>query len=456
MAAIEQLTDQARPAPAAARVDRRLPPASEMAPRGAVEAAAAITTLTTVEEVEALRHAWLALCGDTVETDPAHFLWALRHEPGVVRPHVLAIEGDAGPETLVVGRIADVPLPCKLGRRTVYSPTVRALCVPRAGVLGRIDSEAAARIADELRAALRRGDADVILLRQLGHGSVLHRALADRAPVAARRQHEARTNLRWQIVLPPTRAAYLASLSPSMRKGARRTALRLEQQLGERLSIVVYGGASEVEACLDDVERVAARTYQRRLGVGYLGDARQRARLTMLARRGWFRAAVLYLDAQPVAFELGEVYGGRFHSLAGAYDPAFGSLRVGAHLLMETIGALADDPAVSVFDFGLGDAPYKQKLGHHAVAEGDFVLYARRLRPLAISFARTALLDLSRLVRRGLERLALLERIRRRTRRAPAAPKSPQTAWDAHDGTRAEPDAARLPEACRTVTFRSF
>lgn len=417
------MTGAAPSLPAARGAGRRLPTTrGGAAAAEAVAAPAPIAAFTSAEEVEALRDAWLPLCEDTVETDPRYFLWALRNERNVVRPHVLAIEGDGGLATIVVGRIADVPLRCKLGRRTLYSPTVRALCVPRRGVLGRLDAETAARIVGELRAALRRREADVILFRQLEHGSVLHRALAEDAPVAARRQHAARTNLRWQIDLPATSEEYLAAVSPSTRKGARRAAQRLEQQLGDRLSITVYSDARDVETCLDDIERVAARTYQRRLGVGYLGDARQRDRLTMLARHGWFRAAVLYLDAQPVAFELGEVYGGRFHSLAGAYDPAYSSLRVGAHLLLETIGALAADPTLSVFDFGLGDAAYKQKLGHRAVAEGDFVVYARRLRPLAISFARTALLDLSRLLTRCLDRLALLERIRRRARRTPTTP----------------------------------
>ena len=57
----------------------------------------------------------------------------------------------------------------------------------------------------------------------------------------------------------------------------------------------------------------------------------------LLAARGWLRGYVLYLDEQPIAFELGELYRGRFDSLAGAYDPDYGQHRVGAYLLLKAI-----------------------------------------------------------------------------------------------------------------------
>jgi CelD/BcsL family acetyltransferase involved in cellulose biosynthesis len=388
-----------------------------------------VAVLRTEEKVEELRDAWQELRGDNVDTDPDYFLWSLRHEPHVVRPHVLALGAGPRPGTIVAARIVDVRLPCRLGKSTLYAPRVRALCVLRHGVLGRLDAETAAAIVEELRGALERGDADVILFRHLERGSALHRAAAADASPAARRQHAARTNLRWQIDLGRGHAGYLASLSASTRKATRRTTARLERELGDRLAIRVYRGASEVEACLDDVEEVAARTYQRRLGVGYLGDERQRARLKLLASHGWFHASVLYLDGQPVAFELGELYGGRFHSLAGAYDPAHGDLRVGAHLLLQTIGALADAGDASLFDFGFGDAPYKRKLSHRAAEEGDFVVYARRPRPMAISAIRTVLLELSHVLTAGLDRVALLERLRHAARRAPRIRRAPAAGY---------------------------
>ena len=79
----------------------------------------------------------------------------------------------------------------------------------------------------------------------------------------------------------------------------------------------------------------------------------------------------------------------RFVSVRAGYDPAYGSHRVGAYLLAKAIEDLIDDPQLSVFDFGLGDAEYKRKLAHRSIEEGDLVVYARRARPIRINLART-------------------------------------------------------------------
>jgi hypothetical protein len=375
-----------------------------------------IRVARTVAEVEELRDAWTALLGDSIHTDPDYFLWSL-DEPHVVRPHVLVVERHGVVEGIVAARVAEAQLPCRLGRRTLYAPRVRAVCVMREGWLGRADAYTAEVILDELTAALDRGEADALLFRQLDRDSVLHRAALARASFATRRQHFAGTNVHWLADLKPTLDEYLATVSPSTRKSVRRTSSRVETTYGHRLSIRVCTREEELDGFLAAVETVAARTYQRRLGVGYVGDERQQARLRLLASHGWFRGYLLSLDGQPVAFELGELYRGRFHSLAGAYDPAYARDRVGAYLLLRVFEDLGAEVGASTFDFGFGDAEYKAKLAQRRVEEGDVVVYARRLRPFRIALARTAVLELSSALTRGLRRLALLERIQQRRRR---------------------------------------
>jgi hypothetical protein len=381
-----------------------------------------VSVLRSAEDVEALGDTWLASGGDDVEADRDYFLWSLRGEPHVVRPHVLVLERPLTPATVVAGRLVDVRLPCKLGSRTLFAPRVRALSVSRHDSRGALDAATADAVLDELQAALDRDEADVVLFRHVDNGSPLHRALLSRASVLERRQHTARANRRWVIDLPSTGEDYLASLSSSTQKGAHRTAKRLEREFGARMSVTTSDGSTGLEALLDEIESVAARTYQRQLGVGYLGTERQRARLALLARHGWLRTFVLSIDGRPVAFELGELYAGRFQSLAGGYDSEFARYGVGGFLLLRAIGELADDPDVTLFDFGFGDAPYKSKLAHRAVDQGDVLLYARRLRPQAVSASRTALLELLRLLTRSLARVGVVDALRRRARRAaPAA-----------------------------------
>ena len=395
--------------PAPAPVDRRH--------LTSIGGACAVRVARSVEEVESLRADWSPLLGDNVHADPDYILWSVREEPHVLRPHVLAIERGGRVEGIVVARIVNARLPCKLGHTTVYAPTVRALCVTREGWLGRVDTYTAEVILDELLARARSpgGRRPSLPPAGAGLGAASCRAGEGdvRDPPAARQP--GRTCAGRSSSSRRSRA-YLGSVSPSTRKTVRRTSSRLERDFGERLSIKVFRDASDLDALLGDVEAVASRTYQRRLGVGFLGHDRQRARLAALAAHGWLRGYVLYLDGQPIAFELGELYRGRFDSLAGAYAPGPRSTP-GRRLPPAEGDRGSRSRARLLFDFGFGDAEYKSKLAHRRFEEGDLVIYARRPRPIWIKFARTALLEISRAVTAGLTRLALMERIKQWSRR---------------------------------------
>ncbi len=235
---------------------------------------------------------------DEVQTDPDYFLWSLRGEPQVLRPHVLAVDRDGRTESMLVARLSQVRLPCKVRYTTVYAPVVRALSVVHEGLLGLEDDVVADAVLDELFAGLDQGDADVLLFRQIRRDSRLRDAAQARSGFLTR-QRIARTDLRWRIELPATFDEYLASLSSGTRKSIRRTATQVENALGAGISIRSFREVADLDEYLRDAESVAARTYQRSLGVGFLDDERQRARVRMLMDHGWFRSYVLYLDGTP-------------------------------------------------------------------------------------------------------------------------------------------------------------
>jgi len=362
----------------------------------------------TVEQLESFRRVWTGMVGDEIQTDQNYFLWSLEGEAQVLRPHVLAVDREGRTDAMLVARLSQVRLPSKLGYATVYAPHVRALSVVHDGLLGQQDRGVVDAVLDELFACLELGVADVVLLRQVRRDSSLREAALARAGFLTR-QRIAHTDLRWQIDLPKTFDEYLASLSSATRKGIRRTAAQVEKAFGERLSIRRFQDVTDLDDYLRDAESIAARTYQRSLGVGFLDDERQRARIRMLMERGWFRSYVLYLDGYPVAFEQGEAYRSRFVSVRAGYDPACGQHRIGAYLLLKAIEDLVEDARFSLFDFGLGDADYKRKLAHRSIEEGDLAVFARRARPIRINVARTGLQAMSSGVTASLRKMALLD-----------------------------------------------
>ena len=272
-------------------------------------------------EVEALRADWTALLGDSVHTDPDYVLWSLEAEAHVVRPHVVAIERDGQVESVVVARVIEARLPCKLGRTTVYAPTLRAICVVREGWLGRADAYTAEVILDELFAAIDRGEADVLIFRQLELDSVLHRAALARATFATRRQHEAAATCAGcsssataehylasgVAVHPQDRAPYLEPARARVRRAA------VDQGLPRMPRISMRCSATPRPSRRGPTSAGWAWASSATTGSG--------ARLAALAAHGWLRGYVLYLDGQPIAFELGELYRGRFDSLRRRVRP---------------------------------------------------------------------------------------------------------------------------------------
>jgi hypothetical protein len=91
----------------------------------------------------------MSMVGTRLQTDLDYFLWSLREEPQVVRPHAVAVERNGAIEAIAVARLANVRLPCNVGYSTVYAPEVRAILVAHDGLLGRADGVTAAALVDE-------------------------------------------------------------------------------------------------------------------------------------------------------------------------------------------------------------------------------------------------------------------------------------------------------------------
>jgi hypothetical protein len=152
---------------------------------------------------------------------------------------------------------------------------------------------------------------------------------------------------RWTRTLPDDYDELLASLSAKTRKGLRSAVSRLERELGSRFSVRAFHAAFELDDFFLDAEEVSRQTYQRDLGVGFRDDDAARRLASFAAESGWFRGWILYLDDQPVAFDMGVVYGRTFHWINGAFDPAFAKHRPGTCLTALVLRDLCADPLVS-------------------------------------------------------------------------------------------------------------
>jgi CelD/BcsL family acetyltransferase involved in cellulose biosynthesis len=372
---------------------------------------ASARTARSWEELDALRPAWEALQGTQATTDPDLFPLVLEADARVLRPHAVLVERDGAPRALALARLEQLELAARIGYRPVYRPSLRALTVVYGGVLGEPDGEEAALLVAALRRELDAGAADVLRFRGLDVESPLYAVAAAAGPVLLR-ERAGQAVAHWELDVPDSYDAFLASLSKSTRDGAKRYAKKLERELGDRLALQIVRDPAESERLFRDTGAVAAKTYQHGLGVAFAQDEGQRRLTRALMERGLFRAYVLSVDDEPVAFWHGRRYRGVFATGVPGFDPAWAELRVGNYVLLRLIADLCADPEVRTLDYGFGDAEYKRRFGTRRREERDVLLYARSLRGVRVRAARGGLAAATSAGRRLLrgDRLARLKR----------------------------------------------
>ena len=129
--------------------------------------------------------------------------------------------------------------------------------------------------------------------------------------------------------------------------------------------------------------------------------------------RGWFRAYVLYLDGEPIAFWHGHAYRGVFSTGVPGFDRAHAELRVGNYVLLKLIADLCADPEVRTLDYGFGDAEYKRRFGTRCRSEQDVHLFAGTFRGFRVNALRSGLTATAAGARKALARGDVLDRLKR-------------------------------------------
>jgi Acetyltransferase (GNAT) domain len=365
-----------------------------------------------VDEIEAMRTKWQKFDLPSVHHDIDFYLAKVRSRPAIVRPHTILLERDGQPEAIAIGRLEESALECRLGYDTVYRPRVRVL-VMRPGILLRTEAQSTARaIVAEIIGCLARGEADAASFYGLDVGSHLFRAARElparvcRAPFIVREEHRT-------LELSASVDEFLASRSRHARGEVRGLDRRLTRKYGERLSVKIFRAPEEIDRLFADVDRVSARTYQRALRVAFADTEEQRETIALALDRGWFRAYVLYLDDEPIAYRSGFVYRGRFTGSKTGYDPAYRNDRVGMYLLVRLIENLSADNGVAVLDFGYGDAEEKRRFSSSSSDEAHPLIFAPTFNGVRVNLARTAIAAADKFGRRTLEQTGLVRPVKR-------------------------------------------
>jgi hypothetical protein len=368
----------------------------------------------SVSEVEALREPWTAWGGHR-DSDIDVVLMIIDSYPEALRPHVIALYRNGGPDAILIGRLERKRLTFKIGYLTIFRPLARCLTFVYGAIRGNASPENTQILVREVMKCMKQGEADVALLEFVPIESPLYQlglkmpGILSRDTLPAMQQHDL-------MLVPDSIDEVYRGMSGGRGKHLRSSARKLQAHPAGALRIVCYRDVPELDRLFHDVEEVAKKTYQRGLEAGFSDTPRVRMRLGLAARKGWLRANILYIGERPVAFWIGMLYGETFVSEYMGYDPEFRQFSPGMVLIMRVIEGFCSRESgdiIKELDFGLGHAEYKAALCSKSWIEAAVFIFSPTMRGFFLKSLRTVTTAADGAARKILRSTKFLPRLKR-------------------------------------------
>jgi Acetyltransferase (GNAT) domain len=323
----------------------------------------------------------------SIDADPEIVVALANGRGGSFRPYGIVMRRDGEVVGGAMMRLDQTELPVGLGYRVAYSPRVNALIAQHGGIAGIDDEEAADTLVSSLRRFLDDRTADAALMPRIRVGSPLARRL-EREPWLLRAHFEAR-EIHRIVNIPATPAEFFAARSANTRRNVKRVRVMLERRV-QNAKVRLYSEPGELADMIAQLERVAAHTWQRKIGGGFATTPSELALYRTAMAKDVFRTWILFDADRPIAFLIGLVHGGGLTGRFMAYDPAYDEYRPGFYLFARLIEDLCADDRIGHYDFGVGDSQFKRSFADSHWFERDHILFSRRLRSARLNLTRSS------------------------------------------------------------------
>jgi hypothetical protein len=350
------------------------------------------------EEIERFREAWRQMqCRESapaLNADIDRYSSVVKSKGPATLPCVIVLCKNGTPEAMVIGRIEERPIACRLGYKTMLQPLMRCLTVIHGGVLGQPSEQMSARLCQELTRLLKQGEVDAVFFNRLRFDSPLYNQVRT-GPAFLCRSRLPVVEPHWRTRLPGVAEASVKSKSKSRKRYIRRYSKALEKACSGPVEMKCYRREDELDHVIDIAREISSKTYKHALNVGFRDDDVTRLLLTEAARRGRLRAYVLYAGGRPCAFEYGTEYRNTFFPEHIGYDPALSSCSPGTVLFIKVLEDLQQDLEVGMLDYGFGAATYKKRFGTEFWPEASIYIFAPRAYPVLVNVLRSSVAGLS-------------------------------------------------------------
>jgi Acetyltransferase (GNAT) domain len=337
-----------------------------------MENTTAIRSITTFEELETIRAFWQERQHHP-NSDLELFELVCSNRPEVISP-VVFVERDAQLFSLLIARLERSNFTPAIGYFKPFGIPAIVLRVLHEGLIGDETETVAAELVSHLLSFLKSKQVDAITFHHFREDSSLVKALLNGG-----KQFWFNNRPNWSVHRSMTigsEAGFLLSaMKPKHRSWIRKKGRDLDSASENQTTWHWLSKFEDLDKLCAEMENVAALSYQRGLGAGFVNNEEHRKRLALFSGRGQLRIQLLVVKGNVKAYWMGIVYRNVFHSWATSYDSELSKYEPGTQLFLRLTDELVKE-GVNKLDFGLGDAHYKKRFGDNSWREASFTLYA--------------------------------------------------------------------------------
>jgi hypothetical protein len=213
--------------------------------------------------------------------------------------------------------------------------------------------------------------AGFLLIEDLDEASPAFKVLKQCLPAGWMTFRHAGVQPRRRIQLPDSCDQYWSKFSGKTRSTFRRKLKKFGQTRLDRITEI-----EQIPAFLEAAHAISRETWQtRQFGLRVRHDDHTLEQFATLARLRMLRCYLWHVNDEPVAFTIGNQDHGCFHYEEVGYRPEHARFSPGQMMLIQMIDDLIQHDRPEWFDFGGGDADYKQLFATHESASGTVWLF---------------------------------------------------------------------------------
>ena len=344
--------------------------------------------IETLDQIESIRSVWQQLQAQepcpVINADIDRYLSVLKANENQPSPLILLLKKGQSPRAMIIGRREKLSILVRIGYKTFFRPKLNAMTVVYGGVLGQPDNETSALLCKEIRKLLRKRQIDVVFFNHLRIDTPFYTQI--RRVSFWYRSHFPVIEPHWRMAIPQTIEDFYVSKSKNFRKHIKKYFKRLEIEYPEQLKLKTFKLQEQLENAIQAAAQISRNTYQSSLGVGFEDNVRNRSLIKVASQKGWFRAHILYMNKDPIAFRFALKYGKVYYGDGIGYVPEWKDYNIGTISLVKVLEILCTEKIVDYYDFGFGDAFWKQSVADESWPEAAATyLFAPRAYPLAIN-----------------------------------------------------------------------